>query len=121
LSVGRQGGEGRRHNEGILTKGCGGAGAADRQHALAEGGTCGKSLAVRIWEEGGAGSERRAGGAMSDTMREKRMRRESERRAASTCGYEVEHYWADGGLRMKLLGLVGGEWSFWGWWAGMDP
>jgi hypothetical protein len=57
---------------------------------------------------------------MSDTTREKRLWRES-RACASACGYGVEHYWADGGLRMRLLGLVRGEWSFWGWWAGMDP
>jgi hypothetical protein len=57
---------------------------------------------------------------MSDTTREKRLWRES-RACAFACGYGVEHYWADGGLRMRLLGLVRGEWSFWGWWAGMDP
>jgi hypothetical protein len=33
------------------------------------------------------------------------------RACAFACGYRVENYWADGGLRMKLLGLVGWEWE----------
>jgi hypothetical protein len=87
------------------------------EEPAAEGVLCLCREACGSLEEGSGGSGRRGqedGGA----MRECRAYVE----VLCPCVWlGVDHYWAVGGLRMKLLGLVGWEWSFWVLWDGIDP
>jgi hypothetical protein len=65
--------------------------------ALPCSGARGKRLTTQIWEE------------KSRQFHEPCYEREWCGGSRLTCGYGIEHYWPDGGLRMKLLDMVGWE------------